>query len=291
MLSYNGWVRWGALLGLLGFLALSPELCAQQALAPVPAQSPPGAPAPQGDPPPITPQQGCVEPEPILSLDEYNGPLKKTAAFLSRKFERTTVHHPHWRAGAVICSLSAREKFVLFVRDTAEPLSFIVAGFNAGISQARDHDAAFGQGAAGYGKRYAAAYADIASDNFFKRFLYPAIFHEDPRYYRMKHGRTGARVWHAMRHTFVAQRDSGKEMFNFSEWLGTASSVSVGNLYHPDNRRGFGPAAESTAIGVTIDMGLDVVREFLPDMFQKFKIPSLRREPDATNHKAAQNFK
>lgn len=56
-------------------------------------------------------------------------------------------------------------------------------------------------------------------------FAYPPIFSEDPRYYRLAHGSGGRRFLHAVEHAFVAHRDNGKRMFNFSEWLGTTSTV------------------------------------------------------------------
>jgi hypothetical protein len=62
-------------------------------------------------------------------------------------------------------------------------------------------------------------------------------------------------------------------MFNFSEWLGAASSVAVSNTYHPDNRRGFSPAAQRVGYSVLQDMGFDVLREFWPEISRKFRLP------------------
>ncbi len=221
---------------------------------------------------------GCIEPEPLLSADEYSGPFRKSVLYISRKLERRTAHRPHARPATTLCSLNARKKFTLFVQDTVEPVTFVVSGFYAALSQAQNSDARFGQGGQGFGKRYGAALADEASGNFFGVFFYPALFHEDPRYFRMAHGSSGKRFVHALRHTIVARSDTGHPMFNFSEWLGNASAVSLGNLYHPDNRRGFAPAARSTAIYVGIDLGFDVLREFLPEISRKLKLPFIRPE-------------
>ena len=62
-------------------------------------------------------------------------------------------------------------------------------------------------------------------------------------------------------------------MPNFSEWLGTTSAVALSNVYHPDNRRGFGPSAERVVISVAQDAGFDVLREFWPEIARKFKLP------------------
>jgi hypothetical protein len=173
----------------------------------------------------------------------------------------------------VLCSLTVKDKFFLFVRDSYDPGTFVSAGFWAGISQAANWDAPFGQRAAGYGKRFGAAYVDEASLRFFKDFAYPSMFGEDPRYYRMAHGSCGKRFLHAIEHAFVAHHDNGHRMFNFSEWLGTTSAVSLGNIYHPGNERGFVPTARGVGISVASDMGWDVLREFWPEIARKFKLP------------------
>ena len=61
--------------------------------------------------------------------------------------------------------------------------------------------------------------------------------------------------------------------FNFSEWLGTVSAVSLSNMYHPGNKRGFVPSAESVGFSVLSDMGFDTLREFWPEISHEFKLP------------------
>ena len=221
----------------------------------------------------------CFEPPPIVRLEDYDGPLKKTVGIFARKLERKSVRPPHYRTGAILCSLELKDKFVLFVMDSIDPASFLDAGFNAGLAQAQNDDHSFGQGAAGYGKRFGASFADQASSKFFTEFAYPAIFSEDPRYYRLGNGSGRKRFLHAVEHAFVAHRDNGKRMFNFSEWLGTTSAVVLGNTYHPDNDRGFGPAAQAVGYSVIQDVGFDVLREFWPEISRKFKLP-FRDESD-----------
>ena len=43
--------------------------------------------------------------------------------------------------------------------------------------------------------------------------------------------------------------------------------------YHPGNQRGLAPAARNGAFSVLQDMGLDVIREFWPEIARKFKMP------------------
>jgi len=139
--------------------------------------------------------------------------------------------------------------------------------------QAENHDPGFGQGAEGYAKRFGAGLADQASSEFFKDFAYPTIFSEDPRYYRLAGGGGGKRLFHAAGHMFIAHREDGTHMFNFSEWLGTSSAVALSNVYHPDNKRGFSPAAQRVGYSVLADSGFDVLREFWPEIARKLKLP------------------
>jgi hypothetical protein len=167
--------------------------------------------------------------------------------------------------------------------DSLDPVTFLGAGFDAGIDQAENSDPSYGQGAQGYGRRFGAEIAGQMSSRFFKDFAYPAIFSEDPRYYRLGHGPTGKRLLHAVVHVVVAQRDDTNRMFNFSEWLGTASTVVVNNTYHPDYQRGFSPAAQRVGYNILQDMGFDVLREFWPEVSCKFKLP-FRGDPDLLGH-------
>jgi hypothetical protein len=231
------------------------------------------------------PTAPCVEPPPMVRLEDYDGPLKKTVGIFARKLERKSAHPPRYKPGALLCSLELKDKFVLFVMDSIDPVSFLGAGFNAGLAQAQDEDPTFGQGAAGYGKRFAASFTDQASSTFFTDFAFPTIFSEDPRYYRLGSGTGRSRFLHAVEHVFVAHRDTGERMFNFSEWLGTTSAVVLSNTYHPGNERGFAPSAQAVASSVLQDMGFDVLREFWPEISRKFKLP-FRDQAEPANHDA-----
>jgi hypothetical protein len=229
----------------------------------------------------VSPQTGtagnagtpCVQPPPLLRLQDYDGPFNKTVGLFARKLDRKAVHPPHYQPGLKLCSLDLKDKFLLFARDTSDPVTFIVSGFNAGLDQARDRDHTFGQGAAGYGRRFGADFADQLSFTFFQDFAYPQIFSEDPRYYRLIQGSVGRRLLHALGHEFVAHSDHGQPMFNFSEWLGTTSAVVLSNTYHPGNRRGVAAAAQSVGYDIAIDAGFDALREFWPEISRRFRLP------------------
>lgn len=225
-------------------------------------------------------QPPCAKPVEPFDVDDYDGPFNQLVARFSQKVDRVTVHAPRHHTSLKPCSLSAGEKFRLFVDDSVDPINFIGAAWGAGIDQLEHTDPTFGQGAAGYSKRYAAEVGDNATGDFFGIFLYPTVFHQDPRYYRVGQGTVESRLGHALEHSFVAVGDSGKHMFNYSEWFSTVSTKLVTNLYHPGNPRGFGPTASRVGFSVANDMGWDVLREFWPEIAHKFKLPFRTHDED-----------
>ena len=62
-------------------------------------------------------------------------------------------------------------------------------------------------------------------------------------------------------------------MFNVSLWLGTATAVALGDVYHPGNERGITPALRVSGFALATGMGFDVLREFWPDIARKLHMP------------------
>jgi len=231
------------------------------------------------------PNAPCVQPPPGVTWQDYDGPFAKTVGIFARRLERRSVQPPssspsRLKPGTFLCTLKVKAKFKLFIDDSIDPVTFLSAGYNAVISQAQNNQPAFGQGFAGYGKRYAANLAGSSSSAFFKDFFYPTIFAQDPRYYRLARGTTRQRVLHALEHSVVAHNVDGRRSFNAIEWFGDVSTTVLSNTYLPNNRRGVAPVAESVGLSVANDAGFDVLREFWPEIAKKFKLPFRdRNEP------------
>ena len=232
----------------------------------------------------LNPTAPCMQPPPPVSWHDYKGPFAKTVAVFGQRLERKSVRppgQPHYKPGVLLGTLEPKDKFFLFVRDSIDPVTFLSAGFNAGIDQAQNDQPSWGQGMEGYSKRFAANMAGQATGEFFKEFLYPTIFSEDPRYYRLGSGSVKRRVFHAIGHQVLGHNENGRYMFNFSEWFGGVSAVLVSNTYLPDEPRGVGPTAQRVALGVASDAEWDILREFWPEIAKKFHLP-FRDESDTT---------
>lgn len=215
----------------------------------------------------------CLEPTSLPSVEDYNGPLAKAVGVFAAPLERKSVHPPRYMQGVSLCTLDVHDKFLLFVHDTLDPITFLSAAFDGAVDHASNRDPQFGQGFAGYGKRALAEYGDRMSSSFLKSFAFPVLFSEDPRYYRLGQGPVKKRVLHAAEHLFVAHHADGTRMFNYSQWLGTTSSAVLHNTYHPGNETGFGPMSERIGFDFASSIGFDILREFWPDVSHKFKLP------------------
>jgi len=165
--------------------------------------------------------------------------------------------------------LTPREKFYLSLKSSVDPFEFLAVGIQAGIGQASDSFPAYGQGAAGYGKRYGAALADSVSSNLFSNFLYPVLLKEDPRYFRLGKGSVKRRIGYSLSRVLVCRKDAGGHTFNFSNVLGAISTGGVSNAYYPPSDRGFGLTMSRAGISLVYGSTGALLDEFWPDIREK----------------------
>lgn len=106
--------------------------------------------------------------------------------------------------------LSTKEKFQLVARQTFDPVEFPFIAVKASIGQAVNSEPGYGQGMAGYGKRYGAQWADDISAGFLTGAILPSLFHQDPRYYQLGKGGFFHRASYSISRSFITRSDSGK---------------------------------------------------------------------------------
>jgi hypothetical protein len=172
--------------------------------------------------------------------------------------------------------LAAKQKFDIQLRNCFDPVEFPYVGLLAGISQMNNSDPGYGQGALGYAKRYGAGFLDSIDENFMVGAVYPSLFKEDPRYYQLGKGGFFHRTGYSVSRIFLTRTDSGRTQFNFSEFLGSATSVAVGTTYRVGNERHLGDAASDWGTLVGWDAAANLMKEFWPDIHDKFRRSSSR---------------
>jgi hypothetical protein len=159
--------------------------------------------------------------------------------------------------------LTWKQKFSLATRGTFDPVAMIGVGFAAAIEQANNSFPGYGQGAAGYSKRYAAKFVDGRSSDFLTHAVFPALFHQDPRYYYQGSGTVKSRLAHAVSSAFVTRSDSGRTVPNYSYLFGNLCAGALSNLYYPPGNRGAHLVFTNTAIGLAGRLGTNLLREFV----------------------------
>jgi hypothetical protein len=162
--------------------------------------------------------------------------------------------------------LTPGEKFHLFTKSAFDPVEFGVVGLQAGLSQAEDEFPEYGQGAAGFGKRYGSTLADEISSSFWANYFYPVLLKEDPRYFRLGEGTIGQRFKYALSQEVIAHTDSGGRSFAWENVLGAFTTGGVSNLYYPPAERGLGLTLSRSAISIGYGSLGGLVDEFYPDI-------------------------
>ena len=159
--------------------------------------------------------------------------------------------------------MQAKQKFQLSLRSIIDPVSFLTIAGVAGGEQYRNIFPAYGGGLEGYGKRYGAALANHVSGNLLGRAVYPAIFHQDPRYFYKGKGTIRQRAFYAIAAAVIARGDDGRWKPNYSQVLGNFSAAGLSNLYYPAADRGVSLVLLNGLADTGADVVSNLIREFL----------------------------
>lgn len=151
-------------------------------------------------------------------------------------------------------------------RHTLGPASVARSGLGAGVAQATNTPSEWGQGAAGFGKRFASSFAKHLVK---KGIQYPVskLFHEELSYRpsgltgfkpRLKYALLGVVITHK---TTTGQRTVAK-----GELAGAIGSGFISRLWQPASVRTAGAAVSSAGITLGADAAGNVLREFWPEI-------------------------
>jgi hypothetical protein len=195
-----------------------------------------------------------VRPTDVVAAEQIKAEEKQRLIGVIPNFYISYVHDP--------APMTTKQKFSLASHDTFDPVSLIGVGLAAGIEQANNTYAGYGEGAAGYGKRFAAKFGDGRTSDFLSHAVFPSLFHQDPRYFYQGTGSVKSRMLHAASFAIITRSDSGKPMPNYSYFLGDIGSGALSNLYYPHADRGIGLVFTNAAIGIAGKAGGTIIREF-----------------------------
>ena len=183
---------------------------------------------------------------------------------------------PNYRTaelGPVYTPITVKQKFTIARQDSLDWPSYMTALMFAGISQVSNDNPSFGQGTAGFAKRYGTAAVDQIAGNFMTEAILPTLFHQDPRYFRRGHGSPVVRIAYALSRSAIAKNDKGNWTFNAAEFLGNGMVAAAGNAYYKDSV-GLAPTLDRMSSQILTDSISQCLKEYWPDvkaMMQRMK--------------------
>jgi len=166
-------------------------------------------------------------------------------------------------------TLTFAERLKIYGRSFINPESLIRPALGAGVGQADNTPPEWGQGAAGYGRRFASGYGrDVISRTI--GFGVAAADREDPRFVPSNEKGIWRRTRHAVVGTFVSRTRSGGTMPAFSRFAGEYSAGFIANAWEPPSQDSASHALERGSTALLSSVGWHVFEEFWPDIRNVF---------------------
>jgi hypothetical protein len=218
----------------------------------------------------------------------------------------------HQRMGVVVPNFNAvldgsslpltpGQKMRAAFRSAVDPYQFGLALFTSAVGQAENSHSTYNpipgtnpvqykeegykQGWGGYGKRFGAGFTDQFDGTILGNGLFPALLHQDARYFRMGTGSFNKRFWYSVSTTVRCKGDNGKWQPNVSNLLGNLAAGGISNLYYPAADRGFGLTIEQGFLVTAEGTFGALLIEFYPDVSRHFHKKHL--PPDVPDQTAA----
>ena len=159
--------------------------------------------------------------------------------------------------------LNSRQKYALAFRSEIDPVTFAGAAAVAGAEEYQGIYPGYGTGISGFGKRFAAQYANDFTSRMIGSAMLPSLFHQDPRYFYKGTGIIRSRALYALKSTFICRGDNGKNEFDYSHIGGDFAAGTLANLYYPEKNEGVGLVFENGLIEIGGMAGTNLIREFV----------------------------
>jgi hypothetical protein len=181
--------------------------------------------------------------------------------------------------------LTPRQKFDLFLRSThSVDMGFSIMA-DALIAQASGAWPTLGGGMGGFGQRLGVSAAGEEAASFFSGFVFPTLFHQDPRYFRSHQTRIVDRLAYAASRVIIGRSDDGRNVINYSAISGQFVQAAVSNAYVPYRNESVSGTIENALAGLSGVAQAQILNEFWPDIkqFLSSHTPGMRqKEPSAS---------
>lgn len=174
--------------------------------------------------------------------------------------------------------LTQGERTNLFLKSLINPWGYFKGAMSAGIDQWNDKPSEWGQGAQGYGKRFANITGQYSVQKAVT-FLASSALHEDNRYFGSGEHGIWPRTRYALMSSVLARHDSGRRSISLSQLGGVAAGAFIARLWLPSSQSSAADGAVSFGISMGGNAATSVLKEFLPDLLRRV-VPKQRTRPD-----------
>ncbi len=168
--------------------------------------------------------------------------------------------------------LSGGEKLILSLRENIRPSTLLPALYSTGYEQLSGSDPKYGSDSGAGAVKFGAAMLRAASTRTLGVGVFAAVFHQDPRYYRIGDGSIVHRGLRSAEQAVVRRGDDGSKQFNFSGIAGRAAAAVLTLAYYPPASQNRRVVLSTFGTSIATDAGGNLVLEFLPDLAHKFPI-------------------
>jgi hypothetical protein len=199
---------------------------------------------------------------------------------------------PMWQTtvdpGQIPPRYTAFDKLEFAAREQFSFTVFAPALTSAGWEHLINGNPKYGTNSGGFSERFGAAMLRAASGRILGDGIFPALLHEDPRYYRIGQGPKLQRALLSARQTFSRRDDDGVYRFNWSGSLAHFVASGLEMTYYPHVSAHGGVVLESFALSFAGDATGKLFREFLPDVFSRLRRRYEEPQPSADGTAARQ---
>lgn len=182
------------------------------------------------------------------------------------KYHRTV--HPDERAH----QLTPIDKLKLSLMSRLTPGEAASTVLGAAWSQARNSRPNYGTDRGAFGERMGALAIKQTSQAFFSYGVFPALLHQDPRYYILGDTRPfKRRIVYSAVTVVITQNDQGNSVINSSRLAGIAAATALTTAYYPKENHGFGNESKAFAASIATAVLNSELHEFGGDIFHLFR--------------------
>jgi len=162
--------------------------------------------------------------------------------------------------------LTTKQKLEAYLRNSHSAGMGVNILSDALISQATGAYPRLNTGLPGMGERLGISAAGAETAAFIGGFVYPTLFHQDPRYFPSHQHSIMNRLAYAASRAFIGRSDSGYTVINTSVIASQFTEAAIANAYVPYRNESVRGTMENALIGVGGVAEGHILDEFWPDI-------------------------